>query len=74
VTARPDHGEIVRDVNDHIREVLWAFDASHGDFLCECDQLACAERITLAVSVYDTLHDGQDDGRVLAQKHDGEAL
>jgi hypothetical protein len=71
VTARPDHGEIARDVNDHIREVLWAFDASHGDFLCECDQLDCSERITLAVSVYDTLRDGQDGRRVLAGKHDG---
>jgi hypothetical protein len=74
VTARPDHGEIARDVNDHIREVLWAFDASDGDFLCECDQLDCTERITLAVSTYDALRDGQDGRRVLARKHDGEAI
>jgi hypothetical protein len=73
VTARPDHGEISRDVNDHIREVLWAFDASHGDFFCECDQLDCTERIALAVTFYDAVRDGQDGRRVLAQKHDGEA-
>jgi hypothetical protein len=60
-------------VNDHIREVLWAFDASDGEFLCECDQLACTERVTLAVSAYNALRDGQDGGRLVAPKHDGEA-
>jgi hypothetical protein len=73
VTARPDHGEIARDLNDHIREVLWAFDASYGEFLCECDQLDCTERITLAVTVYDAVRDGQDGRRVLARNHGGEA-
>jgi hypothetical protein len=61
-------------VNDHIREVLWAFDASRGEFLCECDQLACTERISLTVSVYDALRDGQDGRRVLGRKHDGKAI
>jgi hypothetical protein len=74
VTARPDHGEIARDVNDHIREVLWAFDASHGEFLCECDELDCSERISLAVTVYDALRAGQDGRSVLARKHDGKAI
>jgi hypothetical protein len=74
VTARPDHGEVARDVNDHIREVLWAFDASHGEFLCECDQLACTNRISLTVSDYDAIRDGQDGRRVLARKHDGKAI
>jgi hypothetical protein len=31
------------------------------------------ERITLAVTFYDAVRDGQDGRRVLAQKHDGEA-
>jgi hypothetical protein len=64
-------------VNDHIREVLWAFDASHGEFFCECDRIGCTERISIAVSEYDVLRadgdgDGDGDGaRLLAAKHDG---
>jgi hypothetical protein len=53
--------------------VLWAFDASHGDFLCECDQLACTERITMAVSAFDALRDDQDGGSLLALTPDGRA-
>jgi hypothetical protein len=37
-------------------------------------QLACTKRISLTVSVYDALRDGQDGRRVLARKHDGEAI
>jgi hypothetical protein len=71
VTPRPDQGEIARDVNDHIREVLWAFDASHGEFFCECDRIGCIERITMTVSDYDVLRGDGNGASLLALEHDG---
>jgi hypothetical protein len=73
VTARPDNGEIARDVNAHIRAVLWAFESSSGNFFCECDRIGCTERITITVSEYDVLRAGGDGARVLAVEHDGAA-
>jgi hypothetical protein len=73
VTTRPGNGEIARDVNDHIRDVLWAFESSHGEFFCECDRTRCTERITITVSEYDVLRAGGDGARLLAVEHDGAA-
>jgi hypothetical protein len=71
VTARPDHGELAQDVNHHIREVLWGFDSSHGEFLCECERMGCTERIAMTVSDYDALRGGQNGAKLLAPQHDG---
>jgi hypothetical protein len=71
VRTRPDHQEIARDVNEHIRAILAGFRASHGEFLCECDQDGCIEKIVLPLSNYDALRDGQDGWRLVAPKHDG---
>jgi hypothetical protein len=70
VKARPDNGEIARDVNDRIRDVLWAFDSSNGEFFCECDRIGCTERITITVSEYDVLRASDGGARLLAVEHD----
>jgi hypothetical protein len=72
VNTRPDHQELVRDVNDHIREVLGGFSASNGEFICECDLIACTERVSLTLREYDALRDGSDGAGVLAAKHRGD--
>jgi hypothetical protein len=76
VNTRPDHEELVRDVNDHIREILEGFSASNGEFICECDLIACTERVSLTLREYDTLREvravGSDGRRVLAAKHRGD--
>jgi hypothetical protein len=67
----PGNGEIARDVNERIRDVLWAFDSSNGEFLCECGRIGCTERITITVSEYDVLRASDGGARLLALEHDG---
>jgi hypothetical protein len=71
VTASPGNEEIARDVNDHIRDVLWAFESSHGEFFCECDRIGCTERIAITVGEYDVLRAGGNGARLLAVEHNG---
>ena len=56
-------------MNDHIREVLEGFRSLDGEFLCECDLIACTERITITLADYDAMRGGADGGRLFAVKH-----
>ena len=44
---------VFRDVNERIRDITEAQDEKVGEMLCECEDLACADRITISLSDYE---------------------
>ena len=55
--------------NDRIYNVLWAFGAEHGAFVCECERSSCAEEVAMTPSDYVRL---RDRGEIVwAPGHDG---
>jgi hypothetical protein len=44
---------VFRDVNERIADITEAQDEASGDILCECDDLACADRIRVSLDEYE---------------------
>ena len=44
--------ELMRDVNDRIYSVLWGLGAEDGEFVCECGDEGCTERLEVLVVEY----------------------
>src|SRR4051812_1789480 len=42
-----------RQVNERIKDVAEAFEGDHYEFLCECADPSCTERITLSTDQYE---------------------
>jgi hypothetical protein len=70
VDARSDHQDVVRDVNNRIRELLERFGTSSGEFFCECDRDDCRERMVVPLGDYDAVRAGGDARFLLASTHD----
>lgn len=49
------HVQLMRAVNDRIFEILSEFGSEDGDFLCECSNENCIERIQLTLREYAAL-------------------
>ena len=47
-----DRQRVVRGTNDRTYNLLWALGALDGSFACECDRLACDEKIVLTSSEF----------------------
>jgi hypothetical protein len=46
-----------RTANDRTYDLLWAFAAEGGAFLCECTRSSCTERVPMTPSEYVRLRD-----------------
>jgi hypothetical protein len=44
---------LFRDVNERIAESAERFDASHTEFVCECDDPNCTHRISVSLAEYE---------------------
>jgi hypothetical protein len=64
---------LFRDVNEQIAETADRFDIDSADFYCECADVACHERMEVALDEYETVRDegthfmirpGHEDQRV----------
>jgi hypothetical protein len=44
---------LFRDVNEHIAETAERFETDTATFYCECDDLACGERLDVPLEDYD---------------------
>jgi hypothetical protein len=59
VTTQPQRDRIARtealfrDVNERIAESAEGFDAEHADFVCECGDQTCTERIPASLDEYE---------------------
>ena len=51
---------LFRDVNERIAESAAGFDAHHADFVCECGEHACTERVPATLDEYEHV---RADGR-----------
>lgn len=70
-TARAE--ALFRDVNERIAETADRFDAERAEFVCECGDQACTERVSASLHEYEQvradgthflLRPGHEDGRV----------
>lgn len=48
---------LFRDVNERIAEASERFDSSQAEFMCECADPACAERLEVPLSEYEHVRD-----------------
>ena len=54
VRSRVQVSRMFREVNDRIREAAGRVGGDdRWDFICECDDLDCAEMVTLSIDDYD---------------------
>ena len=60
---------VSRLVNDRVYQVLLAFAAKDGDFLCECEGSFCIEEVRMRLPEYVRLRDREEF--VYAPGHDG---
>ena len=51
-TKRSNHSLLMREVNDRVFELLSEMGSDDGEFLCECSDEGCMERIHLTVPEY----------------------
>ena len=70
---------LFRDVNERIAESAERFDADETEFVCECSDPNCTDRVPVALSVYETVrsdpatfllapgHEQDDIERVIAK-------
>jgi hypothetical protein len=60
---------LFRDVNERIAETAERFDASSTEFMCECADPACAERVEASLEQYENV---REDGAtfLLAPGHE----
>jgi hypothetical protein len=64
---------LFRDVNERIAESAQRFEAPHTEFICECADSSCAERVPAELAEYEQVRSdgthfllapGHEDGRV----------
>jgi hypothetical protein len=48
---------LFRDVNERIAEASGRFDAGEAEFMCECSDPACAERLEVSLDEYETVRE-----------------
>lgn len=61
--------DLVRAVNNQIRDVSVGFGSEDGVFLCECGADDCTETVLLTIREYDALRAASDDSFVVARDH-----
>lgn len=44
---------LFRDVNERIAESAERFDAEHTEFVCECSDANCTDRVTVSLTAYE---------------------
>ena len=52
---RATNEALFRDVNERIAESAERFDSAQAEFVCECSDPYCTERVPVALSVYETV-------------------
>ena len=64
---------LFRDVNERIAETAERFDSDTTEFVCECGDPSCAERIPTTLETYD---DVREDGTqfIVAPGHEDESV
>jgi hypothetical protein len=58
---------LFRDVNERIAEASERFDAGRAEFMCECSDPSCAERLEVALDDYESV---REDGTTFLLKPD----
>jgi hypothetical protein len=48
---------LFRDVNERIAEASERFDSEEAEFMCECADPACAERVELSLNEYEAVRE-----------------
>jgi hypothetical protein len=48
---------LFRDVNERIAEASGRFDADEAEFMCECSDPGCAERLEVPLNEYETVRE-----------------
>lgn len=61
--------KLMREVNDRIHAVLADTKVEDGDFVCECDDAACLETVTITLREYAARHESGLE--LIAAKHYG---
>ena len=51
---------LFRDVNERIAESAERFDADEADFICECSEQQCAERVAATLEEYEQVREHGD--------------
>jgi hypothetical protein len=46
---------VFREVNERIAELAGEFDASSVEFVCECSDRSCTERVTVSLAAYEAV-------------------
>ena len=64
---------LFREVNERIAENVERFEGDEGDFVCECGDAACTDRITVPLGDYEDVRD-RGERFVLAQGHEDESV
>ena len=64
---------LFRDVNERIAESAESFDADEADFVCECGEQACTERVSATIDEYERV---RADGRrfLIRPGHENERI
>jgi hypothetical protein len=60
---------LMREVNDHICDVLLRLASEDGAFLCECGDPFCEEKVLITVREYEA-HRARGEGPLLARAHE----
>jgi alkanesulfonate monooxygenase SsuD/methylene tetrahydromethanopterin reductase-like flavin-dependent oxidoreductase (luciferase family) len=60
---------LFRDVNERIAESAERFDAEEADFVCECSEQHCAERVAATLEEYEQVR-GHGDHFLLVPGHE----
>lgn len=50
--------ELLQAANDRTFSLLWGIGAEEGDFVCECGQRDCTDRLELTIIEYAAREDG----------------
>ena len=57
--STPTHSTLMREANEHIYRVLLDNGSEDGDFICECDRIACFETVQITLREYEARPEGQ---------------
>lgn len=60
---------LMREVNNHIYETLASMGMEDGDFLCECGDFACSERVVMTLREYEGIKRRINRAAVLSRAH-----
>ena len=64
---------IFRNVNERIAESAQRFDADEAEFVCECDDRSCTDRLETSLDDYERVR-GEPTRFLLAPGHEDEAI